>query len=282
MIIKRKDLKSNLDLHTIKRKQLSIQFSLDGFSFCVFDLDLLKFIVYKEYTFKQQYKTPEELLTHVKQVFLAEEMLLDTYERKLVIHVNDLSAFVPTPLFDENNLETYIKYGNRTYDSDFFEYDLVSQEMVSVFVPYIHINNFLIDQFGSFEYKHFSSILVEKLINYYTNKTGTTFFIHVFDTHFEIIVAKQKKLVLYNTFKYANKEDFAYYVLFVIEQLQCNPEVIPVKLLGKIDLESELFTIIYNYIRNVSMLDYNAKFDAILSINDTVQREEFCLFNTIN
>ena len=283
MIKEIQNLRSNLDIHIIKRKQLSIQFSLDGFSFCIFDLELQEFIAYSAYTFNTRNQDANSLLEDIKKVFKQEDLLLDKYEKVLVVHVNNLSAFVPFPLFDEDNLETYIKFNNKIYNNDYFVYDSVmNQDMVSVFVPYVNVNNFLIDQYGSFEYKHYSSILVENLLNDYASKLATSFYVNVFNTHFEIIVSTAKKLVLYNTYTYNTPEDFIYYILFVMEQLKLDVEKVYVEVLGKINEESDLFTILYKYVRNVSVLVYKPKYSAVLDIDKTIQRENFILFNTID
>ncbi|HIP26864.1 MAG TPA: DUF3822 family protein [Flavobacteriaceae bacterium] len=284
MIKRKSHLKSNhLDIHKVERKQLSIQFSLDGFSFSVFDIDLQEFIVFKEYVFESKKTNPEKLLTHIKQVFLSEEILSVKFEKILVVHVNNLSTFVPFPLFEEDHLDTYIKFNNKIYNSDFFVYDfIVNQDMVSVFVPYINVNNFLIDQFGSFEYKHYSSILVENLLSNYANSDTVKVFVNINKSHFEIIIGKQKKLLLYNTFEYKTVEDFIYYVLFSMDQLQLNVEDVELELLGKIKEEDGLFIALYKYVRNVSLLKYKPKYNSLLSITDVYKRENFCLFNTID
>ena len=284
MIKRKSHLKSNhLDIHKVERKQLSIQFSLDGFSFSVFDIDLQEFIVFKEYVFESKKTNPEQLLTHIKQVFLSEEILSVKFEKILVVHVNNLSTFVPFSLFEEDNLDTYIKFNNKIYNSDFFVYDfIINQDMVSVFVPYINVNNFLIDQFGSFEYKHYSSILVENLLNNYANRDTIKIFININTSHFEVIIGTQKKMLLYNAFEYKTVEDFIYYILFSMEQLKLSVEEVEVELLGKINKEDDLFIALYKYVRNVSLLKYKSKYNSLLSITDVHKRENFCLFNTID
>ena len=284
MIKRKSHLKSNhLDIHKVKRKQLSIQFSLDGFSFSIFDIDLQEFIVFKEYVFESKKTSPEQLLIHIKQVFLAEKILAVKFEKILVVHVNNLSTFVPFSLFEEDNLDTYIKFNNKIYNSDFFVYDfIINQDMVSVFIPYINVNNFLIDQFGSFEYKHYSSILVENLLNNYANRDTIKIFININTSHFEIIIGKQKKMLLYNTFEYKTVEDFIYYILFSMEQLKLSVEEVEVELLGEINKEGDLFIAMYKYVRNVSLLKFKSKYNSLLSITDVYKRENFCLFNTID
>jgi len=282
MITKIEKKRSNhLDLQKAKNKQLSIQFSLDGFSFCITDLDLLQFVAYNSYRFEDKKKDPEVLLKNIKAIFRGESILQEKFEKVVVIHVNNLSTFVPKALFDENNIANYIKFNNKIFDSDYFTYDTIkNHDMLSVYVPYVNVNNFLIDQFGTFDYRHYATVLVEKLLNEYVVSNKLKFFVHIANTHFEIIVTKNKKLILYNTFGYNTKEDFIYYILFVIEQLKLDVEELSLVLLGIIDNESALYKIAYKYIRNVSLLKDKSKINAILEINETIKRENFTLFNS--
>ncbi|HIE44957.1 MAG TPA: DUF3822 family protein [Flavobacteriaceae bacterium] len=87
---------------------------------------------------------------------------------------------------------------------------------------------------------------------------------------------------MYNTFEYKTVEDFIYYVLFSMDQLQLNVEDVELELLGKIKEEDGLFIALYKYVRNVSLLKYKPKYNSLLSITDVYKRENFCLFNTID
>jgi hypothetical protein len=93
--------------------------------------------------------------------------------------------------------------------------------------------------------------LIEKLVNQYKNFDDDFCFVNVTGNSFEIVVTKNKKLELYNCFDFKTKEDFIYYILFTAEQLNLNPEEFELILLGDIEKESELYTILYQYIRKI-------------------------------
>jgi len=76
-------------------------------------------------------------------------------------------------------------------------------------------------------------------------------FVHVQGNQFEIVVVENKKLILYNSFEYQTKEDLVYYILFVAEQLKQNPEDFDLELYGEIEPYSEIYALIYKYVRNV-------------------------------
>ena len=82
-------------------------------------------------------------------------MLHGGFESINVTHSNNLSTFVPKPFFNEDNLSDYLQYNIKILKNDFIAYDtLENSELVNVFIPYVFINNYLFDTFGSFEYKH--------------------------------------------------------------------------------------------------------------------------------
>ncbi len=280
---KNKIQKNSLDLKGLTNTHLSIQFSLDGFSFCVLDKEANTFVALNEYNFTEKgVKNPQNLLTNIADVFDTNDLLKHTFNSVTISHVNDLSSFVPKPLFDENKLSSYVEFNNKTFKHDFYAFDeLGDHDMVNVYIPFVNVNNFFIDQFGGFEYKHFSTILVENLLNTYKYSVAPNMFVNICDSHFEIIVIFDKKLQLYNTFKFATKEDFIYYILFTAEQLNINPEEFELRLLGKVEKDDEYYTIAYKYVRNVSLIENrsNHKYDE--SFTESMKRHYFMLFHQL-
>ena len=65
------------------------------------------------------------------------------------------------------------------------------------------------------------------------------------------------------------KEDFIYYILFTLEQLELNPEETMVTLLGDIDTTSDNYKFLYAYVRNINFL--NSK-NAIFNSQDTITK----------
>jgi len=120
--------------------------------------------------------------------------------------------------------------------------------------------------------------LIEKLVNQYKNFDDDFCFVNVTGSSFEIVVTKNKKLELYNCFDFKTKEDFIYYILFTAEQLNLNPEEFELILLGDIEKESELYTILYQYIRNIKFY-YPTKTHAILE--GVSSHSHFSLLNQI-
>ena len=260
-------------------KRLSVQVSLNGMSFCCFDTLNNTVSSYQEVRFDNLNKNTkiEDLFA---DAFHKYPKLMETYDSVLVIHNNNLSTFVPKPLFDENFLGSYLQYNIKVFETDFFAFDEIENyQLNTVYIPYVNINNIFIDQFGTFDYKHFSSILVNKLLIASKNKDQKKMFVHINSGHFEIIVVQNQKLLLYNSFDYNTAEDFIYYILFTAEQLNLNPENLSLEIIGSIDTASDYFKIAYKYIRNVSLIDVeDLRWNNYFS--EAENRKHFILFNS--
>jgi len=249
-LVKKKTINNNIEV-TSKRK-LSIQFSLDGFSFCTTNTNN-EVLEFSSYTFSKTKNSPELVLEKLQDIFKKEKSLQYDFETVTVIHQNNLNTLVPNEYFKEDALKSYLKYSIKTIATDLITFDeLDFMNSKNVYIPYVNINNFLFQNFGEFEYKHYSSVLLEKLFSIPTNDNGC--YIHVSKSTLDIVIIKNSNLQFFNIFEYKTKEDFMYYVLFTLEQLELSTEETLVSILGDIEEDSDLYRLIYTYIRNIDFL----------------------------
>ncbi|MFK2821310.1 DUF3822 family protein [Flavobacteriaceae sp. LMIT009] len=244
-----------------KDKLLSIQVSLNGLSFCILDKDINTIVFYKSFLFEKKLN-PGDVLDRLTHQFNTESALKQSFKNVSVVHDNELSSLVPKPLFNEEFLADYLKFNSKILRSDYITYDqMQANDAVNVYVPYVNINNFLYDKFGEFEFKHFSTIVIENILSIEKNSIKNKMYVHLSDHHFEIVIVENGQLRLYNTFEFSTKEDFIYYILFTAEQLEMNPEEFPIEIIGNIDENNELFQITYKYVRDVSIHIPNTKLE---------------------
>jgi hypothetical protein len=245
---------NKISLKKTKNIELSIQFSLDGFSFCVLDSKTQKDIYFTQYKFEETLNSPEDLLKRIETIFKNDPNLQIEYTGVSVIHQSNLSTIVPTKYFNENSLATYLNFNIKTLKTDFITFDNINTiDAKNVYVPYVNINNYLFQNFGEFEYQHHSSILLEKLFKI-ESSTEKKMYVNVSKSSFDIVVLENRKLIFLNSFSYTTKEDFIYYILFTAEQIQLNTEEFKLYFMGEIEIESEIYKIAYTYIKNISFL----------------------------
>tara|TARA_R110002049_G_scaffold24588_14_gene87010 strand:+ start:2554 stop:3387 length:834 start_codon:yes stop_codon:yes gene_type:complete len=255
MTRKVKQKNSNISLKTIKDNRLSIQFNLDGFSFSIHNIASKKDVYFCEYIFENPLTTPEDLLFKIEDIFKKDIHLQNDFTSVTVIHQNNLSTLVPNQFFNKNELATYLNFNIKTLAIDFITFDEIEVlDSKNIYVPYVNINNYLFQNFGEFEYKHHSTVLIEKLIQ--SNKLKEkVFYVNVSKTTLDIVVLENSKLLLSNTFSYNTKEDFIYYILFVAEQLNLDTNEFPLYFTGEITLNSNIYKTTYQYIKNVYFLE---------------------------
>jgi len=236
-------------------RKLSLQIAAHGMSFCVFDTLNGQVSNINHIPFIKTAPLEDELW----KVFVHHPELKDTYDEIVLLHDNSFNTFVPNALFDENYPGSYLQYNTRVFEADVFATDkLTGYDMTNIYVPLMNVNNYLIERLGSFEYKNTNSILVEKLLDTSVNIDEKQVFVHIQPSHFEIVVVRNQKLLLFNSFEYGTTTDFLYYLLYTLEQLLLNPETVQVLLLGNVDTDSPLYEAAYTYIRNVVLFNTTA------------------------
>jgi len=258
--------------------KLSIQIGLNGLSFCILRTDTHAITLSKTIPFEKE-KNPYELLKELKSQFSAHELATFNFSEVVAIHRNNLFSLVPTALFNADDLANYLKFNAKILANDLIVYDeLVTHKMVNVYVPFVNINNFIYDFFGAFEYKHISTVMVEYLLGLQNVGDDPICYVHVLGGDMDITVIHHKKLVLYNNFVIETQEDFMYYLLFTLEQLELDPDIIKVHLMGSITTEDNYYKLCQKYIKNVAV--FYPSSDTIDGIDDE-QIIDFTVLNAL-
>ena len=261
-------------------KELSIQISLSGLSFCILNRTSTT-IEFLATEFFDKKVNPFEALDHLKKALASNHELNQTFASVLVIYQNDLSSLVPKHLYNEEQSADYLKFNSKILKSDFISHDEIAiNESINVYVPYMNINNFIFDTFGVFEYKHASTILIDTLLQKKDDINDDVLYLNMNPQHFELIAIKKNKLQLYNSFEFSTKEDVIYYLLFTIEQLQFSPETVKLSLMGRIEKDDEVYNIIYNYVRFVEFYEPNYKFDFAPELKSLPQHHNAIILNS--
>ena len=100
----------NLETNDLKETFLSIQISLDGFSFSVYDSIAKDFLAFYEFSFDLESSSPEQVLMPIKAIFEENEILQHNHFRKVFVHyANTLSTLVPKVFFDSEKKHLYLK-----------------------------------------------------------------------------------------------------------------------------------------------------------------------------
>ena len=249
----KKETKNNTGKPVENFKKLSIQVSLNGLSFCVFDTVANTILNSEKVVFAKEL-TPYEILKRLKLLFSTHNLEEDQFSEIVVVHRNNLFSLVPQALFNEDELANYLKFNTKILANDHLAFDeLESYEINNVYVPFVNINNYIYDLFGEFTFKHNGTVMVESLLNNHSASKEAMCYIHTSQRQMDVTVIASKKLLLFNSFNFVTKEDFLYYLLFTLEQLELDTESVSIKLFGDIEKDDDIYDLCYNYVKDVSM-----------------------------
>ena len=118
----------------------------------------------------------------------------------------------------------------------------------------------LIGYYGAFEYQHFTSSLLRMLLKHYASHAYEIMYVYVEQTSFYFVVFRDKKLYYFNRFDYQTIDDFMYYILFSIEQLNINSERVPLYFIGDVKINKAISERMQRYIKYIYLMKYNKSY----------------------
>lgn len=225
-------------------KRLSVQVGLTGLSFYGFDGNGESF----HYQTQLHQTTPEALVQEIFLLKEAHKIDFKTFNQLEVYHDNPWFTFVPKVFFKEELLPEYLKYNIQLQPEDYLVYDIIAgNDMVNVYLPFVNVNNYFLDHFGVFQYKHFSSVLIEKALKEEVGLRKQSIYLHLQKNTFYIIAIKQGKLQLFNLFEYQCAEDILYFVLNTAESVDFKTDF-TLKISGQ-EPDAHFLALMENYIQ---------------------------------
>lgn len=239
------------------KNRLSIFILQDGFSFLLLN-DSLSPSAFKKFKLTGSPSTSELLKLITNHI----SPYLNTIETLEVIYGNLQFSIVPQDYFDETHLPHYLKYSSKLIEGDDFAYDEIpSIHANTVYIPYVNINNYLFDNFGSFKFTHLFTGLIEKAFKKSLSSREYVD-VHVGQHTIYVTAFGQQKLLTANAFTYETPEDFAYYILFCIQELHLNREELKMEFTGHFfnTEENTALAILSTYIRHISFSNTTESF----------------------
>jgi hypothetical protein len=231
---------------------ISIQVSLNGFSFCVLDTELNKFVALESYKF-EKVKSTLDLCREFESAILQHEFLQKEFRKLILITETPKSTLIPDALFDAAEKNLYLSFNHGFSDYEHVDFDsLTNVNCKNVFAVADCLKYKLEALYPNLEIVHHASVLIDStLVKYKNDEYEKGVFINFRDGFFDLMVTESNNLQFYNAFEYRSSEDFIYYLMNALDQLKVNPQLERVVILGDIDKRSPLFEIMSEYIKDL-------------------------------
>ena len=222
--------------------------------------------------------SPEKLHDQLYQALEQEKLLEYKFKEVRCSVENSLTTIVPQALFELSALEEYLHKDIDLKQGDFIAHDLLpNTDWVNVYVPFVNVNNMLLDNFGSFNYYHAVSVWLDALAKHSHADSKQVWGAYKEGKNLHIALFQNNKLHYYSCFKAHNSKDITYYILFTAKELGINPEEVPLFLVGDL-VEGDLtYEELYKFIRSINFI--NPESEVNLSVPQLNQHQDFCLLN---
>lgn len=168
-------------------------------------------------------------------------------------------TLIPSPLFDEANNHSLLGFNHEIKAGEEIFFNTLHNAGARIlFTADKNLVFAIREQFPSVNLIHSSTSFMEGVMALHKNSSGKKVFVNFHDCgktgsnrFFEMVILNSKELLFCNSFKCRTPDEAAYYILFVYEQLNLNPETIELVLSGHIEKTSEEHSLLFMYIRNV-------------------------------
>lgn len=212
--------------------ELSIQVSLDGFSFCIHTSgDEIRRAV-------RHYKFPravlqEDIFNHTDEVLQKDDLLRLPYQKVRVCFLNRKSTIVPEEYTDSNAFKKILQFNQPIDELDEIHHNSVhSCNAKLIFAVPSYFAGLITDKFNEVQFIHQAAPLLrysmeesipnKELISIQLNKD-----------FFDIVIIRDGKLKLYNSFLYVNSTDLLYFILYACKQLDIELKNTPILITGE-------------------------------------------------
>lgn len=253
-----------------ERYSLMTEIEMRRFSWCLFDIE--------KNTFIGAGSVPGSYHEAVRSL----SWITNPFHSRRVIYSNGRSTLIPSTLFLEDEIENYFSFNLEKGKDDIVLCDrLEDLGIVNVYAMPEQVNSDIARIFPGSKQCHVSSVLIDCLYVNYKNLMGAgKMFLNIREEEFDLVIFSGKQLRYSNSFPFRVPEDLIYYVIFVMEQMNLNPEEIPLILLGTTDKKSRIFEMLFRYVRTVEFAGRNETYGYSYIMDDLPGHWYYTLFNS--
>ena len=199
--------------HSYKQNRLSILINRNGLSYLISDADNKTIVDLSSHDFVDH--SSEEELHHFVHKYLNEKKIVEqSFSDVRVCFVNNLSSFVPLPLFDKNKKATYLENHADIRKQDYVSFDDISSNKLRMLHPSRQRKQYASRIILEVFLCALQQLIAQILSKESTENTQPLWFVHLqYDLVYYFLV--KGKLQFYNAFNWTDEKDILYYTMAV-------------------------------------------------------------------
>jgi len=237
-----------LDINSTNNYEISIQVSLNGFSFCLLDILRNRFVMLREYRLSGR---PGDISNQVMEILNNDEFLGRQYRHYRIVFAFMQTTMVPASLYDPALKDHYFKINYLLEEGHIVSNNHIDEpDAFILFDIQKELLDLMVTAFPEATLSHQARPLLFGAFNRSRSHKERYIQINIEDTYFNLLIIKDRNLDFFNTFRYRNSSDILYYLMHTFEQLGISSDEV-VRVSGNIELNDDLHVSLTRYIRTV-------------------------------
>jgi hypothetical protein len=255
-----------------KDYRLSIQVSLNGFSFCIYDADKQKHVVLKTFPYSENIADVNFWVKEINRITgsITDDISAIRTPVKCLF-ISRKNVLIPKSIFSANSIRSYISFFFQLDELDEIHYKYIPEiEGYCCFAIPSPIVSKIVSRFGKSDFFNQAYQIIHRAKN-----AGTGMHIVFCGNFMDISIFKDNKLILNNSFEIFDIKDIIYFISAISDRL--NTKDILIYISGDISnsdarkLKTFFPYIIQEYNRKISLAlgsEISAKYYNLLSLQE--------------
>ena len=238
---------------------LSMQVCSEGFLYSILDIKNRKYCGLKQYATTGTNEDKSEQIINI----LAQEAHFSFPFTSVYLQTQSYKAMlVPESLFDSNNLRTFLKFHHDVDEKDRIHFAPVkAAEAFIIFSIPVAIEDEILKYFPNVKFSHHSiPFITTALQSSTTNDTLSTININFGKDFFDVLIVRNKKILLFNSFFYQKYTDVVYFVSNIINLFSLQPSHSQIIISGLVEEKSEIEAELAKMFSAIYYAQYNLDF----------------------
>jgi len=253
------------DAEKSSQYRMAIQFALGGLSFALLDSPT-NTLVGLEYYQSDLLTETADIMRTAERAMEAKGLNSKDFQQVTCIVDERINCLVPQPLFDPAEKEKYLDFGFHPADSRMVLADKIeTSDCHNVFAWSKTLHDRVLAKWKTATIIHSSSVFIQWVMQ---TQTPTGVFVNVRNRDFDMVVKKEGKLFFFNNFRFNTKDDFAYFLLFAMEQNKMSGHDATVCFSGLIRPASEIIDLCGRYVRDIVFVEDSHEMKVSEALND--------------
>ena len=240
------------DAEKSSQYKMAIQCTLGGLSFALLDTKTRMLIALECYQ-SDLLADSNDLFRTLERALEAKGLNNKTFHSVTCIIDNRFCTLIPEPLFNKDDQAKYLDFGFQIPDGFSIDSErLESVQSYNVFAYLKALQDKILAKWENAIIVHSSSVFINSVMH---NTENNGVYINVRNRDFDMLIKKEGKLLFFNNFRFNTKEDFAYFLLFAMEQNGVSGQDTPVAFSGLIRPASDIIDLCGRYVKNLRFVE---------------------------